>query len=95
MLNSFYELTLIISRTVNADIYFEFRIYTFIFEHFDSIKKLINESTYLYKNIINTVYDKAITKIKKYYSKTENKSNILYNLTAILNSINKLNMYKL
>ena len=55
----------------------------------------MNESKYFYKNIINTAYDKIITKIKKYYSKTIEKRNILYNLIVILNSTNKLNMYKL
>ena len=55
----------------------------------------MNENTYLYKNIINIAYDKIITKAKKYYSKTEDKSGILYNLTVILNFINKLNIYKL
>ena len=94
MLNSLYELILIISRTANADIHLEFRIYNAIFEHFDAIKEIMSESTYLYKNIINTTCDKAITKTKKYYSRTEDKKDLLYNLTAILNSINKLNMYK-
>ena len=55
----------------------------------------MNESTYLYKDIINTAYNKFITKIKKKLLKIENKNNMMYNLTAILNFINKLNNYKL
>ena len=69
ILNSLYELTLIVSRTANADIYFEFRIYNTIFEYFESIKKIISESIYFYKNIVNTACDKVIAKTKKYYSR--------------------------
>ena len=74
---------------------FEFRIYNIIFEHFDSIKKIMNESIYFYKDIINTVCNKSITKIKKYYSKIEDKNGMLYNLTVIFNLINKLNIHNL
>ena len=94
-MNSLYELTLIISCTVNAGIHLGFRIYKVIFKYFDSIKELMNESIYFYKSIINITCDKTTIKIKKYYSKTENKNDMLYNLTAILNSINKLNLYTL
>ena len=78
-------MTLIIFRINNVDIHFEFRFHNIIFEHFDSIKKIMNESTYFYKNIINIVFNKVVTKIKKYYSKTAKKSDILDNLIAILN----------
>ena len=88
MLNSLYELTLIISRTANADIHLEFRIYNVIFKYFESIKEIMSESTYFYKDIINTACDKAIEKTKKYYSRTEDKDGLLYNLAAILNFIN-------
>ena len=54
----------------------------------------MNENLYFYKHIINIVCDKVRTKIKKYYSKAEDKDDMLYNLTAILNFNNKLNMYK-
>ena len=86
---------LIVSRTVNADIYLEFRIYNAIFEYFESIKEIISESTYFYKDIINTACDKVIAKTEKCYLRTEDKDGLLYNLVVILNFINKLNMYKI
>ena len=55
----------------------------------------MNKNIDLYKNIINTICDKIIIKIKKYYSKTESKNDMLQNLMIILNFTDKLNIYKL
>ncbi len=52
LLNFFYECTLIISWTTNADIYLRFQIFNAIFNHFEQIEKNIRRSTCLLNAVI-------------------------------------------
>ncbi len=86
MLNFFYKYTLIVSRTINASIYLEFRIFDAIFNYLNYIKKTITNYSCFLKEIILKVCKKASTKFVKYYSKTKKLNKMLYNLVNILNS---------
>jgi len=41
MLNSFYELTLIVSRIINVDIHLEFQMFDAFFNHFNVIEMIV------------------------------------------------------
>ena len=87
MLNSFYECTLIVSRTTNIDIHLKFRIFDAIFNHFEHLKKTIEINVCFLTKIVTKVCNKVLTKLAKYYSKTKIFDNTLYNLVNILNFI--------
>ena len=95
MLNFFYKCTFIVSRTNNIDIYLEFRVFDAIFNYLEHLKKIIRINVYFSKNIVLKIYNKVSTKLAKYYLKIEKLDNTLYNLVNILNSTQKVNLYKL
>ncbi len=95
MLNSFYKCILIISRTINIDIYLEFRIFNAIFNYLKYLKKIIRVNIYFLTNIVIKTCNKVSTKLAKYYSKIKELNNTLYNLVNILNFTQKINLYKL
>jgi len=86
MLNSFYECTLIVSQTTNTSIYLKFRIFDAMFNYFEHLKKTIEINVYFLTKIVTRVCNKTSIKLAKYYSKTKEFNNILYNLVNILNS---------
>ncbi len=86
MLNSFYECTLIILQTTNIDIYLKFRIFDAMFNYLEHLKKIIEINVYFSIEIVTRVCNKASTKLAKYYSKTKEFDDTLYNLVNILNS---------
>ena len=95
ILNSFYKCTLIVSQTINIDIYLEFRVFDTIFNYFKHLEKIIRINIYFSKNIVFKICNKTSTKFAKYYSKIEKLDNILYNLINILDSTQKISLYKL
>ena len=95
MLNFFYKYTLIVSRTINASIYLEFRIFDAIFNYLNYIKKTITNYSCFLKEIILKTCKKVSTKLVKYYSKIEKLYKILYNFVNILNFTQKLSFYKI
>ncbi len=95
MLNSFYECTLKISRTTNTSIHLKFRIFDVIFNYLEHLKETIGINVCSSIEIVTRVCNKASTKLAKYYSKIEELDNTLYNLVNILNSTQKLSLYKM
>jgi len=95
ILNFFYKCTLIVSRTINANIYLRFRIFNIVFNYFNYLKKTITNYSCFLREIILKVCKKASTKLVKYYSKTKKLNKMLYNLVNILNSIQELSLYKI
>jgi len=95
MLNFFYECTLIVLRTININIYLEFRIFDAIFNYLKYLEKIIRVNIYFLTNIVLKTCNKVSTKLAKYYSRIEELNNILYNFVNILNSTQKVSLYKL
>ncbi len=83
----FYKYTFIVFRTININIYLEFRVFNIIFNYFNYSKKIVTNYSCFLKEIILKVCKKALTKLVKYYSKTKELNRILYNFVNILNSI--------
>ncbi len=95
MLNFFYKCTLIISRTTNIDIYLKFRIFNTIFNYLEYLKKTIKINVCFLTKIVTRTCNKILTKFAKYYLKINFFNNTLYNLVNILNSTQKLSLYKI
>jgi len=84
ILNSFYKYIFIILQTINTNIYLEFRIFNIVFNYLNYLEKIIRINIYFLKNIVLKACNKVSTKFAKYYSKTKELNNILYNLINIL-----------
>ncbi len=82
-------------QTININIYLEFQIFNTIFNYFKYLEKIIRINIYFSKNIVFKICNKTSTKFAKYYSKIEKLDNILYNLINILDSTQKISLYKL
>jgi len=95
ILNSFYEYTLIVSRTININICLEFRIFDAMFNYLEHLKKIIKVNIYSLIDIVFKTCNKASTKLAKYYLKTKKLDNTLYNLVNILDFTQKVSLYKL
>ena len=95
ILNFFYKYILIVSQTINIDIYLEFRVFDTIFNYLKHLKKIIKINIYFLKNIVLKTCKKVSTKFAKYYLRTKKFDNILYNFVNILNSMQKVSLYKL
>jgi len=95
MLNFFYKYILIVLQTINTNIYLEFRVFNTIFNYLEYLKKIIRVNIYCLTNIVIKICNKASTKLAKYYSRTKELDNILYNFVNILDFIKKINLYKL
>jgi len=95
ILNFFYKYILIVSQTINIDIYLEFRVFDTIFNYLKHLKKIIKINIYFLKNIVLKTCNKVSTKFAKYYLRTKKLDNILYNFVNILNSMQKVSLYKL
>ncbi len=94
LLNFFYECTLVMSQTINADIHLKFWIFNALFNHLEQIEKNIRRSTCSSSAVIVKTCKKVSIKLAKYYVKIEDSNEIIYNLANILNSTMKLNLYK-
>ncbi len=94
MLNSFYELTLIVSRIINVDIHLKFQMFDALFNHLNVIKTIVRDNACTSQALVLRACKLAFNKLAKYYFKTKNKDELIYNLTMILDSIQKLNLYQ-
>ena len=94
-MNSFYKCTFIVSWTINVSIYLKFQVFNTIFNYFNYLKKTITNYSCFLREIILKVCEKASTKFVKYYLKTKKLNKILYNFINILNSTQKLSLYKI
>jgi len=95
MLNFFSKYTLIVSQTININIYLEFRVFDAIFNYLKYLEKIIRVNIYFSKNIVIKICNKVLTKLAKYYSRIEELDNILYNFVNILDFTQKVNLHKL
>ncbi len=95
MLIFFYKYILIVLQTINIDNYLKFRIFNTMFNYLEHLKKTIEINVCFLIKIVTRVCNKASTKFAKYYSKTKEFDNTLYNFVNILNSTQKLSFYKM
>ncbi len=91
----FYKYIFIVLQTINIDIYLEFEVFNIIFNNLKYLEKIIKVNIYFSKNIVFKICNKLLTKLAKYYLKTKKLNNILYNFINILDSIQKISLYKL
>ena len=94
LLQPFYEITLLISRTTNVRVHLAFRLYGALFDHLERVEQEVRRSNYSAKEAILLAYSKANSKLAKYYSRTEGKGGLIYNLANILDPTVKLNLYR-
>ncbi len=94
LLNFFYQCTLIMSWTTNANIHLKFWIFNALFNHLEQIEKNIRRSTCSSSAVIVKTCEKVSIKLVKYYVKIKDNDETIYNLANILNSTMKLNLYK-
>jgi len=95
ILNSFYKYTLIVLQTINTNTYLEFRVFNTICNYLKYLKKKKRINIYFLRNIVLKVCNKVSTKLAKYYLRTKELDNILYNFVNILNFAQKVSLYKL
>jgi len=88
MLNSFYELTLIVSKIINVDIHLEFQMFDALFE------TIVRDNACTSQALVLRACKLASNKLAKYYFKTKSKDELIYNLAMILDSTQKLNLYQ-
>ncbi len=94
MLNSFYELTLIISRIINVDIHLKFQMFNALFNHLNVIETIVRDNACTSQALVLQACELTFNKLAKYYFKMKSKDKLIYNLAMILNSIQKLNLYQ-
>jgi len=82
-------------RTINVNIYLKFRVFNIVFNYLNYLKKIITNYNCFLRKIILKVCKKVLTKFVKYYSKIEKLNKTLYKFINILNSIQKLSLYKI
>jgi len=85
MLCFFYKLILIVSKTTNVNIHLKFRLFNAFFNYFDAIKRIIRNNACFLKTFVIKACELAFTKLAKYYFKTKNKDELIYNFVIILN----------
>ncbi len=66
-----------------------------MFNYLEHLKKTIEINVCSLTKIVTRVCNKASTKLAKYYSKTKELDDTLYNFVNILNSTQKLSLYKM
>ncbi len=93
MLNSFYKLTLIISKIINVNIHLEFWMFDTLFNHLNVIEMIVRNNACTLQALVLQACELAFNKLAKYYFKTKSKDELIYNLAMILNSTQKLNLY--
>jgi len=82
-------------QTINTSIYLKFRVFDTIFNYLKYLEKIIRINIYFLTNIVIKICNKVSTKFAKYYSRTKELNNILYNLINILDFTQKASLYKL
>ena len=71
-------------QTININIYLKFRVFHIIFNYLKYLKKIKKVNIYFLTNIVFKICNKVLTKFAKYYLRTKELNNILYNLINIL-----------
>ncbi len=94
MLNSFYKLTLIVSRIINVNIYLEFQMFNALFNHLNVIEMIVCNNACISQALVLWARELTSNKLAKYYFKMKSKDKLIYNLIIILNSTQKLNLYQ-
>ncbi len=94
MLNSFYELTLIIFRIINVNIHLEFQMFNAFFNHLNVIEMIVRDNACTSQALILWACKLTFNKLAKYYFKMKSKDELIYNLAMILDSTQKLNLYQ-
>ena len=94
MLRTFYEITLVVSRTTNASVQTGLIVFNALYDHLDSIAESMRLSQFSGKALILTACEKAIRKLRKYYARTINEGGRIYNLANILDPTSKLSLYE-
>ena len=70
LLDKFYEVILIVSRTSNSSVHLKFRIFDAMFDHLQEIENIFQESRYRYRNFVFATCEVASKKLNKYYNRT-------------------------
>jgi len=83
-----------VSKTINVNIHLKFRLFNAFFNYFNVVKKIIYDNAYFLKILVIKACELIFTKLAKYYFKTKNKNELIYNFVIILNFIQKLNLYQ-
>jgi len=65
-----------------------------MFNYLKYLKKIIKVNIYFLTNIVLKTCNKASTKLAKYYLKTKELNNTLYNFVNILDFTQKVSLYK-
>ncbi len=65
-----------------------------MFNYLEHLKKIIRINVYFSTNIVIKICNKISTKLAKYYLRTKELDDTLYNLVNILNFTQKINLYK-
>ncbi len=86
MLNSFYELTLIISRIINVNIHLKFQIFDALFNYLNVIETIVRDNACTSQALVLRACELTSNKLAKYYFKMKNKDKLIYNLAMILDS---------
>ena len=95
VLKSFSQLTNAIDTTCSVSIHEMFCLYNWIFEQLNQSEKLwkADKQSWHVGNLLKAIAA-AKKKLREYYSATENSAETFYNLKTILNSAQKLDLYK-
>jgi hypothetical protein len=86
MLCSFYKLILIVFRTINVNMHLKFRLFNALFNYFNVVKRIIRNNAYFSKTFVIKACELTFTKLAKYYFKTKDKDELIYNFVIILDS---------
>ncbi len=92
MLNSFYELTLIVSKIININIHLKFQMFDALFNHLNVIKTIVRDNACTSQALVLRACELTSNKLAKYYFKTKSKNELIYNLAMI---DNKIYLYKM
>ena len=94
LLYSFHVCIKCFSTTKNLTVHWAWQIYNKLFQHLENWYAE-TEQKIEWKNMITISIDAAWDKFKKYYKNMNEKKNILYAVTAVLNSHLQMNVYEL
>ena len=65
-----------------------------LFNHLNVIEMIVRDNACTSQALVLRACELTFNKLAKYYFKMKSKDELIYNLTMILNSIQKLNLYQ-
>jgi len=65
-----------------------------LFNHLNVIEMIVRDNACTLQALVLRACELASNKLAKYYFKTKNKDELIYNLAMILDSTQKLNLYQ-